>query len=90
MTTFPITNEAAPRLSSRRLLEDYKLGPASTDVPDAQGYFGPYGGVYVPETLMAAVQQLSAEYDRARRESLYRQPAWHFFSGQRSPAVFTP
>ena len=35
-------------------------------VPDAQGHFGPYGGRYVPETLMHPLQQLEEEYFRAR------------------------
>src|SRR5439155_17359344 len=32
-------------------------------VPDATGHFGPYGGVFVPETLIAALQQLQREYN---------------------------
>jgi tryptophan synthase beta chain len=35
-------------------------------VPDQQGRFGPYGGRYVPETLMHALRQLSENYDAAR------------------------
>ena len=35
-------------------------------VPDQQGRFGPYGGRYVPETLMHALRQLSEHYDAAR------------------------
>src|SRR5881628_296219 len=37
---------------------------ASETVPDAQGHFGPYGGRYVPETLMYPLQELEAEYFR--------------------------
>jgi tryptophan synthase beta chain len=37
-------------------------------VPDAQGRFGPFGGRFVPETLMHALQQLTEEYDRAVRD----------------------
>jgi tryptophan synthase beta chain len=33
--------------------------------PDAVGHYGPYGGRYVPETLMHPLQELEAEYDRA-------------------------
>ena len=33
-------------------------------VPDARGYFGRYGGRYVPETLMAPLDELSAAYDK--------------------------
>ena len=36
-------------------------------LPDSTGHFGPYGGVFVPETLIVALQQLEAEYrTRAR------------------------
>lgn len=35
-------------------------------VPDATGHFGPYGGMFVPETLMAPLQELADEYERAR------------------------
>jgi tryptophan synthase beta chain len=34
--------------------------------PDQRGYFGPYGGRFMPEALMAAFDELSAEYDKAR------------------------
>ena len=36
------------------------LSPST--VPDAAGHFGPYGGVFVPETLVTALDQLTAEY----------------------------
>ncbi len=32
------------------------------DGPDAQGHFGPYGGVFVGETLIAAVEELAEVY----------------------------
>ena len=34
--------------------------------PDERGHFGPYGGRFMPETLIAAQEELAAEYDRAR------------------------
>ncbi|MEU0885057.1 tryptophan synthase subunit beta [Lentzea sp. NPDC005914] len=34
--------------------------------PDERGHFGPWGGRFVPEALIAAVDELSAEYDKAR------------------------
>ncbi len=33
-----------------------------TTVPDARGKFGPYGGQFVPETLMPALEELTAAY----------------------------
>ncbi len=32
--------------------------------PDAHGHFGPYGGLFVPETLMHPLEELSAAYER--------------------------
>ncbi|TXH41413.1 MAG: tryptophan synthase subunit beta [Actinobacteria bacterium] len=37
-------------------------------MPDAAGHFGPYGGRFVPEALMAALDQLDAAYRLARRD----------------------
>ena len=38
----------------------------STTVPDARGHFGEFGGKFVPETLMPALTELEAEYERAK------------------------
>ncbi|QNM94972.1 tryptophan synthase subunit beta [Chitinimonas koreensis] len=40
--------------------------PASYDLPDGRGRFGDYGGIYVAETLMAALDELRTEYEKAR------------------------
>ena len=39
-----------------------------TALPDATGHFGPYGGVFVPETLIFALQQLETEYLKAQKD----------------------
>lgn len=36
--------------------------------PDATGHFGSYGGMFVPETLMAALDELIVEYDKAKAD----------------------
>src|SRR5262249_43927860 len=41
---------------------------ATSTVPDARGRFGPYGGQYVPETLMFALDQLGRAYAEARAD----------------------
>jgi tryptophan synthase beta chain len=41
-------------------------------LPDAAGRFGPFGGRYVPETLVAALDQLAAEYARAVGDAAFR------------------
>jgi tryptophan synthase beta chain len=38
------------------------------DLPDAQGHFGPYGGTFVAETLVHALEELRATYERYRRD----------------------
>ncbi len=40
-------------------------------LPDTAGHFGPYGGIFVPETLVAALQQLDAEYKRAKADASF-------------------
>jgi len=42
---------------------------AAAALPDTHGHFGPYGGMFVPETLVSALNDLAAEYDRARQDS---------------------
>lgn len=39
---------------------------------DATGHFGPYGGRYVPETLMPAVEALEAAYESARQDPTFQ------------------
>jgi len=41
-------------------------------VPDAGGHFGPYGGRFVPETLMVALDELEREYERAQADPAFR------------------
>src|ERR1700726_4346786 len=41
-------------------------------MPDVQGHFGPYGGVFVPETLMPAISELRDEYERARQDQKFK------------------
>jgi tryptophan synthase beta chain len=41
-------------------------------LPDARGHFGPYGGMFVPETLMSALDELTAEYERAKNDPAFR------------------
>ena len=41
-------------------------------VPDAAGHFGPYGGMFVPETLMTALQELEKEYRAAAADPAFQ------------------
>jgi tryptophan synthase beta chain len=42
-----------------------------TALPDATGHFGPYGGRFVPEALVAALDELAAAYDEARHDPAF-------------------
>jgi len=62
-----------------------------TTVPDAQGHFGPYGGMYVPETLVAPLQELAREYERARRDRRFRAELEYYlreYAGRPTPLYF--
>ena len=53
--------------------QHYAMKPtASASVPDAQGRFGDFGGRFVPETLIAALDQLDAEYQAARADAQFQ------------------
>ncbi|MGE0464307.1 MAG: tryptophan synthase subunit beta, partial [Vicinamibacterales bacterium] len=39
--------------------------------PDARGYFGEFGGRFVPETLVAPIEALEHEYLDARRDPAF-------------------
>ena len=46
--------------------------PKLSDLPDAAGHFGPYGGKYVPETLMAPVEELIKAYLAVRPDPAFQ------------------
>ncbi len=41
------------------------------DLPDSRGHFGPYGGVFVAETLVHALDELKREYERYRADPAF-------------------
>ncbi|MCP5095420.1 MAG: tryptophan synthase subunit beta, partial [Chloroflexi bacterium] len=59
-----------------------------TNVPDEHGKFGPYGGQFVPETLMPALEELIQAYDEARNDSTFMAEFEHLlrsYVGRPSP-----
>jgi tryptophan synthase beta chain len=64
---------------------------ANLTLPDAQGHFGPYGGRYVPETLMHPLQELEAEYFRAQHDPEFQHELAYYlkeFVGRPTPLYF--
>ncbi len=50
-------------------------------LPDKRGHFGEFGGKYVPETLMPALEELEKEYLAAKRDSSFRKELNHYLQG---------
>jgi tryptophan synthase beta chain len=58
------------------------------DLPDARGHFGPYGGTFVSETLMHALEELTRNYERYRADPEFVAEFHHelkHFVGRPSP-----
>src|SRR5436190_2191165 len=64
---------------------------AHANLPDAQGRFGPYGGRFVPETLMYPLQQLEAEYFKSQHDPEFQRELQYYlreFCGRPTPLYF--
>ena len=60
-------------------------------MPDSTGHFGPFGGRYVPETLVHPLQQLEDEYWRAQQDPEFQQELDYYlkeFVGRPTPLYF--
>ncbi len=55
-----------PIISEKSTIDRFSL-------PDDRGHFGPYGGMYVPETLMTALYELQEAYEEARSDPAFAQ-----------------
>lgn len=59
--------------------------------PDARGYFGKYGGRFVPETLMEALIDLEKDYSKVYNSAVFQQQflnELHNFAGRPTPLYF--
>ena len=66
---------------------------AVVELPDDRGYFGPFGGRFVPETLMSALEELTEAYETARRDPEFM-AAWdealRTYAGRPTPLTVAP
>jgi len=61
------------------------------NLPDARGHFGPYGGIFVAETLSAALEELRLAYERARTDAAFQAEFKYelkHYVGRPSPVYF--
>jgi tryptophan synthase beta chain len=60
-------------------------------LPDASGHFGPFGGQFVPETLMTALAELAEAYHEARQDELFQRELASLlrdYAGRPTPLYF--
>ena len=64
---------------------------AASAWPDARGYFGSYGGQFVPETLVPALRELEAMYESARSDPAFQDEFLRLltdYAGRPTPLTF--
>jgi tryptophan synthase beta chain len=67
------------------------MSPVAQTWPDARGRFGPYGGRYVPETLVAPLEELERAHAAARADAKFQQELAGLlrnFAGRPTPLQF--
>jgi tryptophan synthase beta chain len=73
------------------MMSTSSVGSISQVVPDARGRYGPYGGRYVPETLMAPLEELERAYAEASADPSFQarlSKLLHDFAGRPTPLQF--
>src|SRR6201993_3741197 len=78
----PSGSKSKPPLGTTKLRAHAKAQP---------GRFGVYGGRYVPETLMAALEELEREYEKAKRDPKFQKGLdvlLRTFAGRPTPLFF--
>ncbi|MFE1973983.1 tryptophan synthase subunit beta [Streptomyces hygroscopicus] len=50
---------------------DFFIPDPEGQVPSAEGYFGAFGGKFIPEALVAAVDEVAAEYEKAKADPAF-------------------
>ena len=75
------TTPGVPRTSAA-------IAEPTTHDPDARGHFGAFGGRYVPEALMAVIEEVTAAYEKARTDQSFLDELDHLqthYAGRPSP-----
>jgi len=74
-------------------LPNLGLLPSSSSVPDAAGHFGVFGGRFVPEALIAALDELATAYTEARTDPAFLAELDHLarnYTGRPTPLTEVP
>ena len=68
-----------------------EIGDSPSTWPDGQGYFGPYGGQFVPETLVPALRELESMYESAKNDPRFNHDYLRLlngYAGRPTPLTF--
>src|SRR5947207_2531521 len=96
MATATITQKHTANVRGSHVSKGAKRGASSARSKGPQlvatpGRFGPWGGRYVPETLMAACEELEGEYEKAKRDPRFKARLSELlktFAGRPTPLFF--
>ena len=92
MATASITKKrAAKNTKVSHPSRPLKGGRATLKLVPSPGRFGPWGGRYVPETLMSALEELEREYERAKKDPRFKARLSELlknFAGRPTPLFF--
>ena len=86
---------ATASITKKRAAKNTKVShpsrPLTLKLVPSPGRFGPWGGRYVPETLMAALEELEREYERAKKDPRFKARLSELlknFAGRPTPLFF--
>jgi tryptophan synthase beta chain len=82
---------ANAKISTSRKMRATAAAPSVSTTAKTPGRFGVYGGRYVPETLMAALEELDREYAKAKRDPKFQKRLHELlttYAGRPTPLFF--
>jgi tryptophan synthase beta chain len=74
-------------------MSDYFIPDPEGRVPNAEGYFGDFGGKFIPEALVAAVDEVAVEYEKAKSDPAFAAELEELmvnYTGRPSPLTEVP
>ena len=86
-----LRRQSGPLICDMSLPVTHTESPDPQALPDVHGHFGKFGGMFVPETLMAALTELDLEYQAARDDDSFQNELSRLlreYCGRETPLYF--